>query len=60
MMKEMKSFLPKENKYPDFFRKGDNVVELIERLELKEINLKLLCQRTEKFLEKLFEQEIRK
>jgi N utilization substance protein A len=52
--------LPKEKQIPsDFFRKGDNVKGIIESVELKGNKPQILMSRTsEKFLEKLFEQEI--
>ena len=52
--------LPKENQIPsDFFRKGDNVRGIIENVELKGNKPQIVMSRTsEKFLEKLFEQEI--
>lgn len=52
--------LPKEKQIPgDFFRKGDNVKGLIESVELKGNKPQIIMSRTsEKFLEKLFEQEI--
>jgi N utilization substance protein A len=52
--------LPKENQIPsDFFRKGDNVRGIIENVELKGNKPQIIMSRTsEKFLEKLFEQEI--
>jgi N utilization substance protein A len=52
--------LPKEKQIPsDFFRKGDNVRGLIESVELKGNKPQIVMSRTsEKFLEKLFEQEI--
>jgi transcription termination/antitermination protein NusA len=52
--------LPKENQIPsDFFRKGDNVRGIIESVELKGNKPQILMSRTsDKFLEKLFEQEI--
>jgi len=52
--------LPKEKQIPsDFFRKGDNVRGIIESVELKGNKPQILMSRTsEKFLEKLFEQEI--
>jgi len=52
--------LPKEKQIPsDFFRKGDNVKGIIESVELKGNKPQILMSRTsERFLEKLFEQEI--
>ena len=52
--------LPKEKQIPsDFFRKGDNVRGIIESVELKGNKPHIIMSRTsEKFLEKLFEQEI--
>lgn len=52
--------LPKEKQIPsDFFRKGDNVRGIIEAVELKGNKPQIIMSRTsEKFLEKLFEQEI--
>ena len=52
--------LPKENQIPsDFFRKGDNVRGIIENVELKGNKPQIIMSRTsDKFLEKLFEQEI--
>ncbi len=52
--------LPKEKQIPsDFFRKGDNVKGIIENVELKGTKPQIIMSRTsEKFLEKLFEQEI--
>ena len=52
--------LPKEKQIPsDFFRKGDNVRGIIENVELKGNKPQIIMSRTsEKFLEKLFEQEI--
>lgn len=52
--------LPKENQIPsDFFRKGDSVRGVIESVELKGNKPQIIMSRTsEKFLEKLFEQEI--
>ncbi len=52
--------LPKEKQIPsDFFRKGDNVRGIIESVELKGNKPQIILSRTsEKFLEKLFEQEI--
>ncbi|MFN5772517.1 transcription termination factor NusA, partial [Flavobacterium sp.] len=52
--------LPKEKQIPsDFFRKGDNVKGIIESVELKGNKPQIVMSRTsEKFLEKLFEQEI--
>jgi transcription termination/antitermination protein NusA len=52
--------LPKEKQIPsDFFRKGDNVRGIIESVELKGSKPSIIMSRTsEKFLEKLFEQEI--
>ncbi|MFN3908826.1 MAG: transcription termination factor NusA [Flavobacterium sp.] len=52
--------LPKEKQIPsDFFRKGDNVKGIIESVELKGNKPQIIMSRTsEKFLEKLFEQEI--
>ena len=52
--------LPKEKQIPsDFFRKGDNVRGIIEGVELKGNKPQIIMSRTsEKFLEKLFEQEI--
>ena len=52
--------LPKEKQIPsDFFRKGDNVRGIIESVELKGTKPQIVMSRTaDKFLEKLFEQEI--
>jgi N utilization substance protein A len=52
--------LPKEKQIPsDFFRKGDNVRGIIESVELKGNKPQIVMSRTsERFLEKLFEQEI--
>ncbi len=52
--------LPKEKQIPsDFFRKGYNVRGIIENVELKGNKPQIIMSRTsEKFLEKLFEQEI--
>src|SRR5690606_5804348 len=52
--------LPKEKQIPsDFFRKGDNVRGIIESVELKGNKPTIMMSRTSnKFLEKLFEQEI--
>lgn len=52
--------LPKEKQIPsDFFRKGDNIRGIIENVELKGNKPQIIMSRTsEKFLEKLFEQEI--
>ncbi len=52
--------LPKEKQIPsDFFRKGDNVRGIIESVELKGNKPQIVMSRTaDKFLEKLFEQEI--
>lgn len=52
--------LPKEKQIPsDFFRKGDTVRGIIENVELKGNKPQIIMSRTsEKFLEKLFEQEI--
>lgn len=52
--------LPKEKQIPsDFFRKGDSVRGIIESVELKGNKPQIVMSRTsEKFLEKLFEQEI--
>ncbi len=52
--------LPKEKQIPsDFFRKGDNIRGIIESVELKGNKPQIVMSRTsEKFLEKLFEQEI--
>jgi N utilization substance protein A len=52
--------LPKEKQIPsDFFRKGDNARGIIESVELKGNKPQIIMSRTsEKFLEKLFEQEI--
>lgn len=52
--------LPKEKQIPsDFFRKGDNVRGIIESVELKGNKPTIIMSRTNnKFLEKLFEQEI--
>ncbi|HWR94015.1 MAG TPA: transcription termination factor NusA [Flavobacterium sp.] len=52
--------LPKEHQIPsDFFRKGDNVRGIIESVELKGNKPQIIMSRTsDKFLEKLFEQEI--
>jgi len=52
--------LPKEKQISsDFFRKGDSVRGIIENVELKGNKPQIIMSRTsEKFLEKLFEQEI--
>jgi len=52
--------LPKEKQISsDFFRKGDNVKGIIENVELKGNKPQIVMSRTsERFLEKLFEQEI--
>jgi len=52
--------LPKEKQIPsDFYRKGDTVKGVIEAVELKGNKPQILMSRTsERFLEKLFEQEI--
>ncbi|WP_046743928.1 transcription termination factor NusA [Kordia zhangzhouensis] len=52
--------LPKENQIPsDFFRKGENVRGIIDRVELKGNKPMIIMSRTApEFLEKLFEQEI--
>ena len=52
--------LPKEKQIPsDFFRKGDSVRGIIESVELKGNKPQIIMSRTsDKFLEKLFEQEI--
>jgi len=52
--------LPKDEQIQsDFFRKGDNVKGIIESVELKGNKPQIIMSRTsEKFLEKLFEQEI--
>jgi len=52
--------LPKEKQIPsDFFRKGENVRGIIESVELKGNKPTIILSRTSnKFLEKLFEQEI--
>ena len=52
--------LPKQEQIPsDFFRKGDNVRGIIESVELKGNKPQIIMSRTaDKFLEKLFEQEI--
>jgi N utilization substance protein A len=52
--------LPKEKQIPsDFFRKGDTVRGIIESVELKGNKPQIIMSRTsDKFLEKLFEQEI--
>ena len=52
--------LTKDKQIPgDFFRKGDNVKGIIESVELKGNKPQILMSRTsEKFLQKLFEQEI--
>ncbi|MGE4347726.1 MAG: transcription termination factor NusA [Flavobacteriaceae bacterium] len=52
--------LPKEKQIPsDFFRKGDNVKGIIEEVDLKGNKPQIIMSRTsERFLEKLFEQEI--
>ncbi|WP_046755174.1 transcription termination factor NusA [Kordia jejudonensis] len=52
--------LPKENQIPsDFFRKGENVRGIIERVDLKGNKPMIIMSRTApEFLEKLFEQEI--
>jgi N utilization substance protein A len=52
--------LPKENQIPsDFFRKGENVRGIIDKVELKGNKPMIVMSRTSpEFLEKLFEQEI--
>lgn len=52
--------MPKDKQIPaDFFRKGDTVRAIIESVELKGNKPQIIMSRTsEKFLEKLFEQEI--
>lgn len=52
--------LPKDRQIPsDFFRKGDNVRGVIEKVELKGNKPAIIMSRTSpKFLEKLFESEI--
>ncbi|MEM6686425.1 MAG: transcription termination factor NusA, partial [Bacteroidota bacterium] len=52
--------LPKENQIPsDFFRKGENVRGIIDRVDLKGNKPMIVMSRTApEFLEKLFEQEI--
>jgi N utilization substance protein A len=52
--------MPKEKQIPsDFFRKGDNIRGVIERVELKGSKPSIVMSRTSPlFLEKLFEQEI--
>ncbi|MBC8753065.1 transcription termination/antitermination protein NusA [Kordia sp. YSTF-M3] len=52
--------LPKENQIPsDFFRKGENVRGIIDKVELKGNKPMIVMSRTApEFLEKLFEQEI--
>ncbi|MDO4728055.1 MAG: transcription termination factor NusA [Bacteroidota bacterium] len=52
--------LPKDKQIPsDFFRKGDNVKGIIDSVELKGNKPQIIMSRTSnKFLEKLFEQEI--
>ena len=52
--------LPKENQIPsDFFRKGENVRGIIDKVELKGNKPMIIMSRTApEFLEKLFEQEI--
>ncbi len=52
--------LPKEKQIPsDFFRKGDTIKGIIEEVDLKGNKPQIIMSRTsEKFLEKLFEQEI--
>lgn len=52
--------MPKDKQIPsDFFRKGDTVRGIIESVELKGNKPQIIMSRTsEKFLEKLFEQEI--
>ena len=52
--------LPKENQIPsDFFRKGENVRGIIDKVELKGNKPMIIMSRTSpEFLEKLFEQEI--
>lgn len=52
--------LPKEKQIPsDFFRKGEMVKGIIDSVELKGTKPQIIMSRTsEKFLEKLFEQEI--
>lgn len=53
-------YMPKENQIPsDFFRKGDTVRGVIERVELRGNKPNIIMSRTSpKFLEKLFETEI--
>lgn len=52
--------LPKEKQIPnDFYQEGENVKGIIESVELKGNKPQIIMSRTsEKFLEKLFEQEI--
>lgn len=52
--------MPKDKQIPsDFFRKGDTVRGIIESVELKGNKPQIIMSRTsDKFLEKLFEQEI--
>lgn len=60
MTKETKLYFRKKKQIPsDFFRKGDNVKGIIEEVDLKGNKPQIIMSRTsEKFLEKLFEQEI--
>lgn len=52
--------LPRENQIPsDFFRKGESVRAVVEEVKLKGIKPQIVLSRTSnKFLERLFEQEI--
>ena len=52
--------LPRDKQIPsDFFKKGDNVMGIVENVELKGSKPSIILSRTSpKFLERLFEQEI--
>ncbi|SRR5690625_1456724 len=52
--------LPRENQIPsDFFRKGESVRAVVDEVKLKGIKPQIILSRTSnKFLERLFEQEI--
>jgi transcription termination/antitermination protein NusA len=52
--------LPKQDQIPsDFFRKGDNVRAVVTSVEMRGTNPRIILSRTsEKFLERLFEQEV--
>lgn len=52
--------LPRDKQIPsDFFKKGDNVMGIVENVELKGNKPSIILSRTSpKFLERLFEQEI--